>query len=157
MLLSAETQHTDANTVAIRLPCQLSGFDIVLLLDSGSSHSFVSERLAPHLPQLSALPKQQQVRIAGGGYLPCNLIARDCAWSAGGHVFHTDFKVLPLKHYDGITGMDWLSARGTMNINWQHKWLSFDHGGTTVLLQGEPPMQFDCTVVELHLTQEQKQ
>jgi hypothetical protein len=59
MVLSAETQNSNATTAATRLPCQLAGFDIVLLLDSGSSHSFLSERLASHLPQLSTLPRQQ--------------------------------------------------------------------------------------------------
>jgi hypothetical protein len=40
-----------------------------------------------------------------------------------------------------------------MKINWEHKWLSFHHAGTTILLQGEPPVLFDCTVVELQLIQ----
>jgi hypothetical protein len=62
-----------------------------------------------------------------------------------------DFKVLPLQHYDGIIGMDWLSARGTMNINWEQKWLSFDYNQLPVFLQGEPPKQFNCTLVELQL------
>jgi hypothetical protein len=153
MLLSTETQHTNASIAAVRLPCQLAGFDVVLLLDSCSSHSFISERLAPFLPQLKPLPKQQQVRVVGGGHLPCNFIARNCLWTTKGHTFFTDFKVLPLRHYDGIIGMDWLSARGIMKINWEHKWLSFHHAGTTILLQGEPPVLFDCTVVELQLIQ----
>jgi hypothetical protein len=36
MLLSTETQHTNASIAAIHLPCQLAGFDVVLLLDSCS-------------------------------------------------------------------------------------------------------------------------
>jgi hypothetical protein len=42
-----------------------------------------------------------------------------------------------------------------MNINWEQKWLSFDHRGATVFLQGALPSQFLCTVVELHLVQQQ--
>lgn len=114
MVLSAETQSPNANPSAIRIPCQLADFEVLLLLDSGSSHSFISERLAGHLPQVAPLPRQQQVRIAGGGHLSCKLIAPQCEWTVGGHAFKTDFKVLPLKHYDGIIGMDWLSLLGTM-------------------------------------------
>jgi hypothetical protein len=84
------------------------------------------------------------------------LVTPDCPWTAGGHTFRTDFKVLPLKHYDGIIGMDWFSARGTMDINWQQKWLSFDYDQALVFLQGEPPQQFACTVVELQLMQQCK-
>jgi hypothetical protein len=144
MVLSAEIQSTKANTATVRLPCKLQGYDVVFLLDSGSSHSFISERLAPHL----------RVRVAGGGYLSCKLVAPNCPWEAGGHTFRTDFMVLPLQHYDGIIGMDWLSARGTMNINWEQKWLSFDYNQLPVFLQGEPPEQFTCTLVELQLIQQ---
>lgn len=66
MVLSAETQPTGANTSAIRLPCQIAGHDVLFLLDSGSSHSFLSARLAQHFSDAVPLPKQQRVRIAGG-------------------------------------------------------------------------------------------
>lgn len=78
----------------------------------------------------------------------------DCKWRAGGREFQSDFKVLPLQHYDGIVGMDWLSAQGTMQVNWREKWLAFDYHGLPVFLQGHPPETFSCTVVELHLLHE---
>jgi hypothetical protein len=156
MVLSAVTQSAVANSSAIRLSCEIASQDAEFLLDSGSSHSFVSDRLAPYPPGLCALPRQKQVCIAGGGYLQCSLMAPQCVWSAGGHDFVTDFKVLPLKHYDGIIGLDWLSARGTMRMNWEQKWLSFEYNKHQVFLQGEPPQQFNCTVLELHLLQDKQ-
>lgn len=68
---------------------------------------------------------------------------------SGGHQFVTDFKILPLQHYDGIIGMDWLSAQGTMSVNWLQKWLSFDYKGTKVVLQGDLPSECEFIVVEL--------
>jgi hypothetical protein len=156
MVLSAVTQSVATNSSAIRLSCQIAGQNVEFLLDSGSSHCFVSDHLAPHLPGLCALPRQQQVRIARGGYLQCSLMAPQCVWSAGGHDFVTDFKVLPLKHYDGIVGLNWLSARGTMRMNWEQKWLSFEYNKHQVFLQGEPPQQFNSTIVELHLLQDKQ-
>ena len=69
MVLSADTQSADAKSSAIRLQCQIASQDVVLLLDSGSSHSFVGARLAQHLPRACSLPKIQKVRVAGGGHL----------------------------------------------------------------------------------------
>lgn len=155
MVLSAETQKATNDTSAIRLKCQIAGLDAIFLLDSGSSHSFVSTRLAQHLPGKQALPKQQRVRIAGGGHLVCDQMIPNCPWSANGYQFQSQFKILPLKFYDGIIGMDWLSCRGTMKVNWQHKWLSFDEQGKQVFLQGEPPVNFAYIVVELRLAQSQ--
>lgn len=84
----------------------------------------------------------------------CSKWIPQCAWSAGGHPFLTDFKILPLNHYDGIIGMDWLSAQGTMSVNWLQKWLAFEHKGKLVFLQGELPEHFAFTVVELQLLQD---
>lgn len=153
MVLSAETQSNAHETAAIRLPCRIFNLDVVFLLDSGSSHSFISSRLTQNVTSKQQLPKQQKVRIAGGGHLLCNQFIPQCTWSAAGYEFQSDFKILPLQFYDGIIGMDWLSARGTMQVNWNQKWLSFDHKGIPVFLQGELPAQFDYTVVELQLIQ----
>jgi hypothetical protein len=95
MVLSVVTQAATTNSFAIRLPCQIAGQEALFLVDSSSSHSFISDRLAPHLPGLCALPRQQQVRVAGGGFLQCNLMVPQCVWIAGGYDFTTDFKVLP--------------------------------------------------------------
>lgn len=66
MVLSVETQSMDRDTGAIRLACQIGGHEVLFLLDS-----FLSERLAQGFPNKIPLPKEQRVRIAGGGYLSC--------------------------------------------------------------------------------------
>ena len=93
------------------------------------------------------------MRIAGGGQLQCTHVIPQCLWSASGHEFDCDFRVLPLKHYDGIVGMDWLSSLGTMQANWLENWLALEYKGAPIFLQGHPPTSFNCTVVELHLVQ----
>jgi hypothetical protein len=61
-------------------------------------------------------------------------------------------RVLPLGGYDGILGMDWLAKQGLMNVNWEHKWIEFDHHGKKVKLTGLPSVPSQ----ELHaLTVEQ--
>lgn len=114
MVLPTGTQSASPSTSAIRLTCTLADQEVVFLLDSGSSYSFLSDKLAATLPNRQELLKAQHVRIAGGGQLLCSQWIPKCAWTVGGHQFTTDFKILPLQHYDGIIGMDWLSAQGTM-------------------------------------------
>lgn len=50
--------------------------------------------------------------------------------------------------------MDWLSAQGTMSVNWLQKWLAFYYKGHRVCLQGDLPTEFEFTVVELQLIQD---
>lgn len=154
MVLSAETQTAGPANSVIRLTCQVAGQEVIFLLDSGSLHSFLSDRLASQLAGQQRLSKMQWVRIAGGGQLVCFAWIPKSGWSVGGHRFVTDFKILPLQHYDGIIGMDWLSAQGTMSVNWLQKWLSFDYKDSKVVLQGDPPSEFEFTIVELQLIRE---
>lgn len=142
MVLSAHTQNSGSTATAIKLSCQIGEHKVLFLLDSSSSHSFLSEKLAQMVDGHKLLPQQQRVRIAGGGHLTCTSFIPKCTWTAGGFQFQSDFKILPLKYYDGIIGMDWLSARGTMQVNWQQKWLAFDYKNQAVYLQGEPQWNY---------------
>jgi hypothetical protein len=38
-----------------------------------------------------------------------------------------------------------------MNVDWDERWMSFDHNGEHVTLQSQQPGQFACTIVELLL------
>lgn len=92
--------------------------------------------------------------MAGGGILHCTHYIPHCPWSCGKLEFSTTFKILPLAHYDGIVGMDWLSTHSPQLVDWKQKWLAFQHKGTWVCLQGETSVDFECTVVELQLLSE---
>lgn len=60
----------------------------------------------------------------------------DCAWLIQGYQFSTTFKIIPLKCYDAILGMDWLERHSPMQVQWAEKWLSFPHNGKNIQLKG---------------------
>jgi hypothetical protein len=49
-------------------------------------------------------------------------------------------KIIPLKGYDVILGMDWLETHSPMEVHWADKWLQFTHLQTLVKLQGILPI-----------------
>lgn len=107
-----------------------------MLVDSGSSSSFISDRLAKAHPALITLPAPVQVRVANGQVISCTQELPKCKIQIQGHCFHIDLKVLPLNCYDIILGMDWLSSCSPMQIHWQHKWLAFQAEHKNVVLEG---------------------
>jgi hypothetical protein len=109
---------------------------VIMLVDSGSSSSFISDRLANSHPNLIPLPTPVQVRVANGQVISCTHELPQCKVQLQGHCFYIDLKVLPLNWYDIILGMDWLSSHSPMHIHWQHKWLTFQSNGKEVVLQG---------------------
>jgi hypothetical protein len=111
---------------------------MMLLLDSGSSHSFVDHSLIDKLRCLVVDIQTLRVKVASGDYMYCNKMVPKMQWMLQGHTFETDMRLLPLGGYDDILGMDWLEKQGLMNVNWEHKWIEFDHQNKKVKLTGLP-------------------
>jgi len=115
----------------------VQGLPVHILLDSGSSTSFISESVAAQLSQVSVKRSSCQVRITGGGTLTSAVILLAVQWSIGQVSFTPDLRVLPLTAFDMIIGMDWLESFSPMHVHWQLKRLVIPYEGSTVLLQGE--------------------
>jgi hypothetical protein len=109
--------------------------EVLMLVDSGSTHSLISESLAAQWPGVQHC-RPMHVKVADGGMLCCDLAVPDCAWEAQGVRFNTTLRLFPLGCYDIILGMDWLQGIGDMNVNWLEKRMPFKHQGSPVQLQG---------------------
>jgi hypothetical protein len=155
MQLSVDESKAAALEQSIVLHCSVQGKEAMFLLDSGSSNSFISVKLAALVAGLVSLPHPRRVKVAGGGILQCTHYIPDCTWTCGKQEFSTSFKILPLQCYDGIVGIDWLSSHSPQVVDWKQKWLAFQHKGAWICLQGQHPTEYACTIVELHLLDEQ--
>ena len=124
---------------------------VTLLVDSGSSSSFLSTQLAAKLSGLCPLQKPISVQVAGGGKLSCDSFLPQALWFIGDLAFHSDLKVLPLTAYDMIIGMDWLEKFSPMTVHWQQKWLRIPYGDQQVVLQGVQSDYPEQVVVQLCL------
>ncbi|CAN6225874.1 unnamed protein product [Urochloa humidicola] len=126
---------TTANKT-IRLQASIGQHKALILVDSGSSHSFISEQFASNFVNWHCLKNPIQVKVANGGILHCTHEIVNCEWLVQGIQFQTTFKILPLKCYDAILGIDWLSAFSPMKVQWAHKWFSFRYNGSKIKIQG---------------------
>jgi hypothetical protein len=109
---------------------------MLLLVDSGSSNTFVNANFV-HRLNCSTVPiPPVSVKIANGEFLECDRMVPQLQWWAQGHTFQTDMRVLPLGGYDAILGVDWLKQWGDMRCNWAMKTLKFEQQGHSVTLRG---------------------
>ena len=127
---------------------------MLLLVDSGSTHNFVSEAFVSRLGTVTESLPPVSVRVANGHRVHCDRIVRKLSWQVPGHTFHTDLRVLQLSAYDGVLGMDWLGAHSPMNCHWLEKTIAFETEGKLVHLQGVktkdlPPIS-ELDAYELH-------
>jgi len=128
--------------------------EVSILIDSGSSHTFVSESLAAKLSGVCSLLKGSTVQVANGGTMQCVSCIPDALWSVGGYMFQSNMKVLPLAPYDLVIGMDWLEAQSPMQVHWAHKWMLIPYEDSTALLQGYIPDSPEAVVLQLCFVEE---
>lgn len=118
-----------------------------MLIDSGSTHSFLDTQIVHHLQGVVKLPVPVKVTVADGGLLQCEKQLPDCAWWLQGRCYKSNFKLLPLSGYDAILGMDWLVGLGVMKIDWEQKWLEYLDNGFPVKIQGVQSKVDECHLI----------
>jgi hypothetical protein len=138
LLAVQATSGTEAPS-CIRLPVQVGGQTMLLLLDSGSTHSFISANFVAHIQAATVPIPAVPVKLANGDFVQCDQMVSQLEWHCQGYKFSTDLRILQLGVYDGVLGMDWLEGQGNMNCNWKGKAISFDHLGDWITLQGILP------------------
>lgn len=136
MAISAPALGGTTSSKTFKLMAFIKQHQCVILVDSGSTHNFISEQLAASLSPWSALASPMSVKIADGATILCTHEILNCEWSVQGILFTTTFKILPLKCYDAILGIEWLENYSPMQVQWKRKWLCFSYQGTSVKLQG---------------------
>jgi hypothetical protein len=137
-LLSAQATSGTESSTCIRLQATVGNQAMLLLLDSGSSHSFVDASFAARLNCPSVPITPVSVKVANGQFIQCDRLIPQLEWCSQGQLFHTDMRILDLGTYDGVLGMDWLGAINHMNCQWKDKAISFTHMGQWITLQGIP-------------------
>jgi hypothetical protein len=110
---------------------------LVVLIDSSSSLSFVSQNLVDKM----GLPVQKcagvEVKVANGEKMRSDKKVVDLEWWFGGHTYTTTLRVLELDMYDLILGFDWLKKHSPMQCDWLQNVLTFVDKGVIVQLRGD--------------------
>jgi hypothetical protein len=127
LALSAAAAEGGEGSRTIRLWASVYCQQFLVLVDSGSSASFLGSHLMNVLPGIQLLTKPMQVKVADGGILWSQHWFPNCKWLCGGTTFITDFKFIALGGYDMILGMDWIERHCPMSVHWATKRMEFDY------------------------------
>lgn len=106
MCVSTHASNGTETPRTIRMVGNLHGHKPLILVDSGSSSTFVSEQLAASIPRWTPLATPVSVRIANGSVLLYTHEIKQCDLFIQGHHFQLDLKIIPLQCYDVVIGMD---------------------------------------------------
>jgi hypothetical protein len=120
----------------IRLRATVGNQVMIILIDSGSSHSFIHKAFAirTNCSMTSAPPAQ--VKLANGSLVLCDQQVESLEWMTQNYTFSTKMRVLELGGYDAVLGMDWLKSHSPMTVDWVGKTMTIPHHGAEAHLVG---------------------
>jgi hypothetical protein len=96
----------------IRLRAMVGDQMLLILVDSGSTGSFLNEAMLSRLHCKIQQTTPVTVKLANNATLSCDQWVPHLTWHLQGEQFHTPMRVLPLGAYDAILGVDWLKKHG---------------------------------------------
>ena len=109
----------------MRVAARIGDHDVIILIDSGSTHNFLSERLA-NLLRLPVIPTETfPVRVANGESLKCQGRFEGVQINLQGTVFSLTLYSLPLTGLDVVLGIQWLELLGAVVCDWKQLTMEF--------------------------------
>ncbi|KAJ0096004.1 hypothetical protein Patl1_15455 [Pistacia atlantica] len=125
----------------------IQGMDVQVLIDGGSTHNFIQERVARYL-NIPIMPsKHFKVLIGNGDTLECEGYCPQLSLKLNNQEFLVDFYVLNLGGADAVLGVQWLELLGRVIMDYKELYMEFQWHGKTVKLQGEPLLQ--CQPIQM--------
>ncbi|KAJ4797633.1 polyprotein [Rhynchospora pubera] len=121
---------------------------ICALIDSGRTHSFINPDVLSSQPFVVSKNTPMAVMVANGNKMVTDLECKSLNFSLQGHEFQKDMRVLDVKGYDLILGLDWLTDLVPMLIDWGKGCIQFQKDNREVQLQ------VNEETAEIHLCQE---
>lgn len=129
----------------MRICGNIAKLSVLILVDSGSVGSFISDKLANQLQLATMACEPVQLMAADGSPMVCDQRIPNLQWTAQGHTFVSSIGVLPLRCFDMILGADGLEEHSPMWVHWARKTMRFTSGGRRVTLQGLNPDWVQCS------------
>ncbi|XP_021974525.1 uncharacterized protein LOC110869591 [Helianthus annuus] len=107
-----------------------------ILVDSGSTHNFLNEELARRLQCPTIEVPSLSVAVADGNKMSCVQLCQNFQWMMQGVWYKSDVLLLPLKNYDMVLGIQWLSTLGDISWNFKELIMKFSLGNNQFELKG---------------------
>lgn len=132
--LHALTSYVVQDT--IRVPGSINNHNILVLVDTRSTHSFLDAKITEQLNLHIEPTGPMLVTVSNGDTNTSKGFYPQLMWSMQGHQFCWDLRVLPLGGCDMVLGVDWLKQLGDVVFNLTQRKIAFMHQAIQITLLG---------------------
>lgn len=134
--LSLHAISGSANCSTMRVEGRANNRTLQLLIDSGSTHSFLDESVAEKLGCVTENVPPLRVLVANGSEMSCHKRCKEFTWSMQGHPFMTSVYLVPLENYHAVLGVQWLAPLEDILWNFRTLTMKFRLGSKQCELKG---------------------
>lgn len=120
----------------IRFEGTILGSRVQVLLDGGSSDTFIHPRIVEHLQLPRESTTELRVLSGTGQVLRSGEIVRDVPLHVSGHTLILSLFVLPIAGVDLVIGADWLATLGPHVADYNNSTIKIFQDGQFIVLQG---------------------
>lgn len=132
--LAAVTGQKSPNT--LRIKGNIHGVPVVILLDTGSTHSFMNAGIAARVQAAIVTTATLSVTVANGEQILSQTVCQGMKWNMQGQEYAFDLRVLTVVGYDIVLGVDWMIMYNPLLFDFVGMTLTFNRDGNEVKLQG---------------------
>ncbi|KAL4348329.1 hypothetical protein GQ457_17G014550 [Hibiscus cannabinus] len=131
--INALTGNVGCNT--LRIQGIIKGRPLNILVDSGSTHSFITAGWAKEGMEV-VQTQPMAITVANGEKLYSTAKSNLLSWKMQGHRFEHNFRVLQMGGTDMVLGVDWMKVYSPITLDFQEMTMRFTKGGQDIVLQG---------------------
>ena len=120
----------------MKIEGKLGDVDVVVLVDSGASHNFISPKITAALGLQVTPMAAKSIKLGDGHRVFSQGVCEGVSINLGPMVIVVDALVLDLGGLDVVLGVSWLSTLGKVVMDWKALSMQFWHKDELVMLQG---------------------
>ncbi|WZZ71775.1 hypothetical protein YC2023_083145 [Brassica napus] len=124
----------------INLRGSINGVEVVVLIDSGATHNFISESVVQKLGLAISTTQGFGVMVGAGLTVKGKGVCEGVQLQLPTCVVNSNFQPLELGIADVILGVQWLETLGETCSNWKLQRTRFEMGRETITIQGDPSL-----------------
>ncbi|WVZ13617.1 hypothetical protein V8G54_011183 [Vigna mungo] len=124
---------------ALRIVGHISNQPITILVDGGSTHNFIQDRVARFLNLDSQPTNTLRVMVGNGSEIESHNICPGVELKMQGHKFMVDLHVLPISCADVVLGIQWLKDLGPVVTDYSQLTMKFIRDGKFVEFKADAP------------------
>ncbi|MCI29720.1 RNA-directed DNA polymerase (Reverse transcriptase), partial [Trifolium medium] len=120
----------------LKLRATVNGVPVVVLIDSGATHNFITKPLVSKLGWKVEMTPDFRIKLGDGFQTITRGKCTQVVFQSGEVRSEIEAYLFDLEGLDMVLGMSWLKSLGDMVVNWRKQTMEFWHEKKWVMLKG---------------------